>query len=239
MMVQSNNERCICVCLNNMANVYMHKDPDKARELYYSAIANAKNLIIKSESDEQKTNKIVLAKQFMNFGIFYKEIMKDNNKAKEMYNESIRLHREAYNEFGMARVYSNLGQLDIANNNLVSARENIIDGWKLVEKSASDEAIQYGAMNMGILAKKEGNSESAITWFVHILTSYKNIISNVRNICINELLDLYQQTRRYEIREKIEEISKNLNLTTPSKLRDIFFVLNRSGSMSGRPLFKS
>jgi Mg-chelatase subunit ChlD len=226
------NIRGLGVCMNNMANVYMHKDLNKADELYRLSIINAENLMNDSIDSEKLVHKIVIAKRHMNYGVYYKEKMKDYKNALYHYEESLKIHKEAQNEIGIARVCGNIGQLYITTNNLETAEEYIKSGWETVEKCNISEARQYGALNMGILAKHKNDDLVAIEWFVYILTNNQILINNVKKACISNLIELYQKTGQNDIKQRIEDISQIYTVIS----KNVYFVLDCSGSMGGESI---
>lgn len=236
---ETNNKRGMGVCLNNIGNVYLNIEPLKALDYYESAIENAKELLHNYENSEEdnKVYKIILAKRYMNMGVYYKERSKDYNEAKKYYRESLNLHIETNNQVGIARVYGNLGQIDLILNDIGSARENIMCGWKKVQNSDSNEAKQYSAMNIGILEKHQKNYDMSIQWFVYVLTSYEFVVKNVKDVCVNELLNLYKLTNRKDIFENLNRIANaTQSISSSCQTRNVIFVLDRSGSMENEPI---
>jgi Mg-chelatase subunit ChlD len=236
---KTNNKRGVGVCLNNIGNVYLNLEPIKALDYYEKAIENALELLhdFSNTEYENRAYKIILAKRYMNIGVYYKEKAKNYPEAKKYYTQSLQLHFETNNEVGIARVYGNLGQIDLILNDIASATENIIAGWEKVKNSNSNEAKEYASMNIGILEKHKKNYDMAIQWFVYVLTSYEFVVKNVKDICINELLSLYKLTNRKDIFENLKRVADaSQTISRTLQKRDIIFVLDRSGSMANTPI---
>ncbi|RUS28659.1 hypothetical protein BC938DRAFT_481627 [Jimgerdemannia flammicorona] len=78
---------------------------------------------------------------------------------------SLDLHRKNDNVEGIAQVSGNLGQLYMDTGRATEAAGLITDAYETVKKMGNQVSIQYAAMNMGLLADRNGKPEEAVAWY--------------------------------------------------------------------------
>lgn len=238
MMEETNNIRGYGVCCNNMGAVYMNMKTLEAETYYNKAIQNAEFLLNEAKktnnSDNIRCCKIIYAKRLMNYGIYYKEVLNNSEEARKFYIRSLNLHKEANNQSGIAQVCGNIGQLYIDLNKFHHAQEYIDDVYGNIANFCDDEAKQYAEMNKAILAKHMKKLNESFDIFVNLLTTRKNVNRNVYKICLHYLFQICNETNNIELNIQLEKMS-GLYLRNS---RNIYFVLDKSGSMAGSPLNK-
>ncbi|RUS26595.1 hypothetical protein BC938DRAFT_470548 [Jimgerdemannia flammicorona] len=195
MMIQFRNERGRGVCLNNKGNTLkqMGNRFNEALNMYNFAIQNAESLAnLEKDPSRKAAYEIVLANRLMNLGVLYKELepLSDANKANAEQNlqRSLDLHRKNDNVEGIAQVSGNLGQLYMDTGRDTEAASLISDAYETVKKRGNHVSIQYAAMNMGLLADRNGRPEEAVAWYTYVLQRYDTIVAYVQRFCVEEVI---------------------------------------------------
>jgi tetratricopeptide (TPR) repeat protein len=237
LMQKTNNVRGEGVCLNNMGAAYMSDKKSLEPEQYYTkAIANARTLL--KEAEDSKNNysirfyKIVLAKRFMNYGVYFNEVVNNKKEAEKYFRDSISLHRESENDSGENEVCVNLGQLYIDRGDIGNAKEYINCAYSkardpMANNPKQREANQYAEMNKGLLAFGEKDYEQAFIWFARVLLIHDRMSANVFRKCAKSLIETCEHTGRVQVKQYLENLT-GLYSRKPLK---IYFVLDQSWSM--------
>ncbi|KAJ3096716.1 hypothetical protein HDU97_005632 [Phlyctochytrium planicorne] len=172
-------------------------------------------------------------------------------KARLLFERSLALHRSVDNLEGIAQVSGNLGQLHLETGRTSAATDLIRDGYDIVRNREDPIALQHACMNMGMLAAHLGRPEEAVTWYAFVLQRFGTVVTTVQRTCAMEMVRLCEETNpkrgvnRPELALAIKELaaplfpdmssqggssSSNMARTKP---RDLHFVLDCSGSMTG------
>ncbi|KAJ3404433.1 hypothetical protein CcCBS67573_g00768 [Chytriomyces confervae] len=263
LMIKLGNKRGEGVCSNNLGNVYRMIDGQfqKASLKYTRAIEIATLMLDspKNSAETQLALKTVLANRLNNMGVLWKENFKASSgangeavlsqqhaeMAETYFTRSLSLHRQTDNLEGIAQVSGNIGQLYLTQNRIPEAAELLTDAFNLIRKRNDNPiALQYACMNMGLLAEKQGNFQDAATWYLFVLQRFNVVVAFVQKLVLERLIALCEETRedkgvnRPELAKVLKELAAPLFNVNGSRAalysrKDITFVLDTSGSMSG------
>ncbi|KAJ3099775.1 Chromodomain-helicase-DNA-binding protein 1-like [Phlyctochytrium planicorne] len=176
----------------------------------------------------------------------------NQERARNLFLRSLELHRGVDGLEGIAQVSGNLGQLYLETGRIPEATEMIRDGYDIVKDRNDHIALQYACMNMGLLAVHIGRPAEAVTWFTFVLQRFGTVVSMVQRTCASEIVRICEEkdpklgVYNPELARAIRELATPLfgdiwggntaggsNMAIRTKPRDLYFVLDCSGSMSG------
>lgn len=238
LMQKSKNIRGLGVVYNNLANTLKQmKRPDEALRNFNFAVQNAKEQLknIDKNSNDHTALIIVLANRLMNKGIFHTD-QGEFKEAELLLNESHELHQQAHkktddNLLGIIKVTGNICQLYFKTGRINETYQMLDDAYQGALKKNNGAAISYSAMNIGIYYFLLQNYKEAEQWLENVMYNSKLLDVYVQQTCKNYLLQIYQQTAQ---KGKLAELGSQLMCVGGTK--EICFVLDRSGSMSGNQL---
>jgi Mg-chelatase subunit ChlD/Flp pilus assembly protein TadD len=232
LMKTLNIKRGLSICYNNKANVLKQLNRiDEAEKLYIESIKIAEEFI-QTEKDTQKKTAwyVSISNRMMNLGVLYKDSVK-LDKAEEYLNNSLKYANKSDNAIGKTKIVNNISQLYLQTGRIKEAESIINDTYQEIIKSNQDEiTVQYAELNFALLELYKGNYPLAKTYFENILYKFKHIDMNLKNICIQNLHTIAQETKNYE------NMSQFLQNSQESTSRNITFLLDVSGSMAGNPI---
>ncbi|KAJ3236273.1 hypothetical protein HDU81_010950 [Chytriomyces hyalinus] len=234
----------------------------KASQKYTRAIEIATLMLDspKNNAETQMALKTVLANRLNNMGVLWKENFQASSggdggpvlsqqhaeMAETYFTRSLSLHRQTDNLEGIAQVSGNIGQLYLTQNRVAEAAELLTDAFNQIRKRNDNPiALQYACMNMGLLAEKQGNFQDAATWYLFVLQRFNVVVAFVQKLVLERLIALCEETRedkgvnRPELARVLKELAAPLfnsvggSRVTAFARKDITFVLDTSGSMSG------
>lgn len=232
---RTKNMKGLAMCYNNIANVHKQLNQNKeAIDLYNKSINYVEQLMNSCKNDKQKLieYKIMLANRYMNLGVLHK----DNNNfdlAMDFFNKSLSLNKESDNVSGIAKVNNNLGQLLLQKDSINQADELINITYDMISNRSDVDplSLQYCIMSMGILEFYKGNYIKCIEFLCKILDTYQETSVYIQQTCLEYLDNAYTSLGSLDIAIQIRSFKKQ-NLFS----KNIFFVLDTSGSMAGSPL---
>lgn len=229
LMIKMNNNRGLGVCYNNKANVYKQlNNLQEAIKYYQKSIDNIKEILSKSiNKSNLLVDNIILANRLMNIAVVYVECNL-YEEAEKIFNESISLNRQSDNSLGIAKVSGNLGQLYIKKNKLSEAERILYEAYNIIKEKNDLRSLQYMTLNLGILEYHKKNFEQALSWLNYTLNHFDKLEIYVQKSCLQYLAKTYENMENHDMVIKIN------SLLCESK--NIYFVLDCSGSMDGNPL---
>lgn len=192
------------------------------------------------KSATQESNiffKIKLAGRYMNMGLFYAKCG-DAKAAKRMYRKALELQRETDDKLGEIKTLGNYGNLYLQTGRKDDAYQMFNEAYQVAEerfraKTENEkraEVLQYASMNMGIFYKSDNQYGLAIQFFNYALGIKDTIDTNLKNMCLFHLSEIYDQTGNNGL---AEQIRSDLSITGSSGPKHVIFVLDVSGSMGG------
>lgn len=230
---RTKNIKGLSMCYNNIANVHKQLNQVKdALDLYQKSIGLVEQLIKSAkENDKIIEYKIMLANRYMNIGVLHKDA-NDYDLAMEYFDKSSRLNRETDNVEGIAKVNNNLGQLLLQQGKITEAEEQINNTYEIISSRENIDSIslQYCIMSMGILEFYKINYPKSIEWLCRIF-DYKNTNVYIQQTCLEYLDNSYVAIGQLDIAIEIRKLKKQ-NIFS----KNVYFVLDCSGSMSGEPI---
>lgn len=240
LMTKINNNKGLGVCYNNKANVYKQMNNiSEAFKYYDKAIENINEILKKS--DNKMVDTIILANRLMNKAVLYSDItintkkinssstiMEQYGKSEELYKQSIALNKECDNNVGIAKVSGNLGQLYIKKKNLIEAEKILYEAYNIIQEKNDNRSLQYMTLNIGILKYHEKKYSEALEWLNYTLNNFDKLEIYVQKNCLQYLSKTYKKINNNDMVNKINSL-----LYEP---KNIYFVLDCSGSMDGNPL---
>ncbi|KAI8808243.1 hypothetical protein BJ742DRAFT_809132 [Cladochytrium replicatum] len=264
MMVEFKNLRGQGVVWNNKGNAFKQgKRNQEALDAYTVAIQNAETLAANETDPTQKRAYLVAAaNRRMNLGVFYKDrepsTPADLSTAHTHLIAALDAHRTNDNLEGLAQASGNLGQLYIQQHDLANASKHITESYDLVKaRFLADDtdarlgvAMQYAAMNMGMLREAEGRLGEAVAFYTYVLQRFETLVAYVRRSCAAKLVELCEREEvgRKDLAEAIVAVGDPLlgdsateirkgkgkgGLGLGSKAKDVLLLLDVSGSMAG------
>jgi tetratricopeptide (TPR) repeat protein len=233
---------------------------EKAEEYFNKAIENAKKMVDeeevaaagkskksrkgkkgkkgkKSKTDESNIFfKIKLAGRYMNLGLFYAKCG-ESKSAKKMYRKALELQKETDDKLGEIKTLGNYGTLYLQTGRKEDAFGMFDEAYQVAFQRFGDnntgknaEVLQYASMNMGIYYKSEKQYGLAIQFFNYALSIKDTIDTNLKNMCLFHLSEIYDQTGNNGL---AEQIRGDLSIAGSGGPKHVIFVLDVSGSMAG------
>ncbi|CAH6420882.1 VWA Cache recognition domain protein [uncultured virus] len=229
------NKKGLGVVWNNLGNVMrqliIKNNLDKSNIYLNDAINNVQELQKEKNTPENlRLLNIILANRFMNLALLCMD-MKNFDKAKSLFQQSITLHRINNNQLGEIKAVGNLGLLLLNMNQIDNAKEIILESYnnaiKLLNEKKTDknqELLQYASLNMGIFYKTISQYDESLKYFYFALEISENININLINCCLANIIQIYEHLNFDTSLLKSKLISENKHL---------LFVLDTSSSMQG------
>lgn len=232
---RTNNIKGLAMCYNNIANVHKQmKQTNDALDLYNKSISYVEQLMKNCNNDNMKLMdcKIMMANRYMNIGVLYK----DNNifeQASQYFSKSLDLNRQTDNISGIAKVNNNYGQLLLQKGLIEQAEEHIVDVYDIISKRENIDTIslQYAMMSMGILEFYKKNHDGCVKWLSKILDTCQETNVYIQQTCLEYMDNSFVSLNKPNISQEIKKLKKKNTFS-----KNIFFVLDSSGSMDGAPM---
>lgn len=232
---RTKNIKGLAMCYNNIANVHKQmKQTNDALDLYNKSISYVEQIMKSCTDDVLKTMdcKIMLANRYMNIGVLYK----DNNifeEASNYFTKSMDYNRQTDNISGIAKVNNNYGQLLLQKGLINEAEEHITDVYNIISKREGVDIIslQYSMMSMGILEFYKKNYNGCALWLSKILDTFKETNVYIQQTCLEYMDNSFSSMDKPNISAEIKKLKKKNTFS-----KNIFFVLDSSGSMDGSPI---
>ncbi|MCH8908593.1 MAG: tetratricopeptide repeat protein, partial [Candidatus Heimdallarchaeota archaeon] len=227
-----NNQKGIGICYNNLANIYRVRGNLKdANASYRTAIDIAQNLYDQSSGEEKKAHTFALASRMNNLGLLYLAI-EQYDRAEEILNKALEYDRAIDNATGFATRYGNLGQVFLAQNRTQDAKNAFDEAFSIAKSKDSERAIAYATMNFGVYERHVKDHEKAIEYFLRAIELSQDLDVRIGTSSLRNLQEIYEETGQTDLALQIEaELAK---LKPSSRPKEVTFVLDYSGSMSGR-----
>eukprot|EP00762_Andalucia_godoyi_P006870 ANDGO_00932.mRNA.1 hypothetical protein (macronuclear) len=259
MFQQSSNMRGVGVCENNIGNVYYSmKQFEKAEQSYRKAIRMAEAdlpmfplfhlaaaLDAKShsvapavafpdyKSDETNSKRVSsLVNRMHNLAL----LMKDEGhfeEAEQMLLHCIAIERWASNLVGLALHSGSLGELYMKMKNFELAISSCEESFRLAAEAKDTAAQQEASLIMAHLEESLKNYDKSLGWYQHTLVCRPVISVAVQVRSLSAMIGIYTlqgatKTPQFAALTKFLE-----DLRPRQNAKDIVFVLDTSGSMSG------
>ncbi|KAJ3338617.1 hypothetical protein HDU93_009324 [Gonapodya sp. JEL0774] len=263
-MTEFNSERGKGVCWNNLGNVYSQMDRLDLALIHYNKAIDSAERLLATEQDPSKRSALqsTLAERLMNKGVLFKVTNKPPEESVALFERAIELHRLNDSVDGIAQVSGNLGQMYLERRNMPKAEECIVNAYTEIKDRQRPVALQYAAMNMGLLAEAQGHKEDALAWFLYVLQRFEVSVHYVQKKCTQEVIRLCQDPaiNKPDIAQTVFKVGRSIfpDLTIDGALapigqvtthidpqanvqmrmlmagrKDLAFTLDVSGSMSG------
>ncbi len=227
------NIKGIGICHNNIGNIHNAKGNLKeAQESYQKAIEIGESLLSTSKGEDEKfEHTIALASRNNNLGMLNKSIG-HFKEAEEYLKKALEYDKSIDYARGFAVRYGNLGQIYLAENKYDEAKKHIEEAYAIAQSLKSERAIAYALMNLGSYYKSVDNPEKAKEFFSGAIDRAEDLDIRVVRTSLLNLQEIYEHENNSVL---VKEVGEKLNKLMLRSLasRELYFVLDYSGSMSG------
>lgn len=191
----------------NIANEYLsQKKFDKAFKKYELA----------KQSLDQNPNDRALGEWYNNFGLYHKQI-NNPEKAIGYWNLAITTFEKIDDKFGVADTYLLIGQLNLEQNNSISAIENATKALKLATELTILEQKMVAEKLLSDAYSNQGNTKEALNHF-KLYTVFKDSLINEENIRKTVEISLNYEFEKKELLQKETNEKRELLLKEEAKI---------------------
>jgi tetratricopeptide (TPR) repeat protein len=209
-----NNRKGIGICYNNLGNIHRVRGNLKdANQSYLDAIT------------------IALASRMNNLALLYLAI-EEHDRAEKMLKKALEYDQMIDNARGFATRYGNLGQVYLAQNLIKEAKKAFDEAYEIGKSRQSERAVAHATMNYGVYERALGNHDNAIEYFLKAIELAKDLDVRIATSSLKNVQEIYEEQGKLDLAGEIEEQLKSAGRVRQTK--EVTFVLDYSGSMSGR-----
>jgi tetratricopeptide (TPR) repeat protein len=227
-----NNQKGIGICYNNLGNIHRARNNMKdANTSYRKAIDIAQELYESSPDADKAGHIFAIASRMNNLALLYLAI-EEYDRAEDMLNKALVHDREIDNARGFATRYGNLGQVYLAQNRIEEAKKAFDEAHEIAISRKSDRAIAYATMNYGVYERAVGNNDQAIEHFLEAIELATDLDVRISTSSLKNVQEIYEEQGKLELAAQIE--SQLVKMSRSSRPKEVTFVLDYSGSMSGK-----
>jgi len=226
------NQTGVGICYNNIGNIHRARGNLKDANTYYrQAVDIGKELLEKAPEDEKKQHVIALASRYNNLGLLYQEI-EEFDRAVEYMKEALKYDQMIDNARGFATRYGNLGLIHLETEDFKAAKQSFEEAESIAKSIGSERAMLYVTMNWGIYDRATGDLEKAKSQFLTASEKATDLDIRVVTTSLRNLQEIYEEEGNTDLASEIEERLNQVAQST--KVKEVTFVLDYSGSMAGR-----
>ncbi|MCY3414724.1 MAG: tetratricopeptide repeat protein [Candidatus Heimdallarchaeota archaeon] len=226
------NEKGQGICFNNIGNIHRARGLLKeANHSYRESIHIAERLLEKAVNEERKQLIFALASRNNNLGLLYKEI-EQFDRAIKYLNRALEYDKMIDNSRGFATRYGNLGTVYLKMGKFDDAKSVFDEAFDIAEFLQSDRAIAHATINYGHYFRAIGNNDEAIAKYLDAIDLGEDLDVRIVIASLQNLKELYTEMGNSELADKVDK--KLVKQSKKSIKKEISFVIDYSGSMSGR-----
>ena len=220
------------ICLNNIGNIHRARGNLKdANTVYRESMAIAEELLNTADEADRIDLTVSLASRYNNIGLLYRDIQQ-YDKAEEYINKALDLDRQVDNSRGFATRYGNLGTIALQRGDLKRAKQLFDEEISVATSLGSDRAIAYARFNQGLYHRASGSVDSAIEEFMETIKIAEGIDVRIGLSSLKNIEELYRERGENSLADEI--VSKIQTMARSSKVKEVTFVIDTSGSMAGK-----
>ncbi|MCY3414345.1 MAG: tetratricopeptide repeat protein [Candidatus Heimdallarchaeota archaeon] len=227
-----NNKKGVGIALNNIANIHKARgDLKDANATYRDSIKIAEELLDNAVEADRVDLTVSLASRYNNIALLYKEI-EEFDRAEQFLNKALDLDRKVDNARGFATRYGNLGLVFLEQDRIDEAKQSFDEAYSIAEQRRNDRALAYATMNYGYYHRHLGEDEEALEQFLKAVEMAEGMDIRVVTTSLRNVQEIYEEQGKVDLADAIE---KQLQAKAGgSKPKEVTFVLDYSGSMSGK-----
>ncbi|MHA2504498.1 MAG: VWA domain-containing protein, partial [Candidatus Kariarchaeaceae archaeon] len=207
-----------------------------ANAYYRKAVEIGKELLDGSSKEEQKQHILGLSSRYNNLGLLYQEIQ-EYERSEGFIEEAMKYDKMVDNARGFATRHGNLGLIHLDQSDFEAARKSFEEAESIAKSLGSARALSYVAMNWGSYYRATGSNEKAIEYFLSAAEQADNLDVRVVTTSLKNLEEIYESQGNTDLASEIDSRLKKLSTTT--RVKEVTFVLDYSGSMAGKRIISA